>query len=90
MLFIKKKNVDEDVDKIRQYTYSYVSPEQLRKEAEEEARLERKRKEIAEEWTWKDILAMSIAIIEVILPYFLVMIGGMALVILYFLWAGGR
>lgn len=88
MLFIRKDKVDEDVEKIRQYTLG--SSDRLRQEAEEEARLERKRREIGEEWTWKDILAMSIAIIEVILPYFAVMIGGMALVILYFLWAGGR
>ncbi len=88
MLFIRKDKVDEDVEKIRQYTLG--STEKLRQEAEEEARLERRRKEISEQWTWKDILAMSIAVIEVILPYFVVMIGGMAIVILYFLWAGGR
>ncbi len=79
MLFIKKKNVEEDVQKIREYTLGG----QLEEELKEEAKAEARRKEIASEFTWKDILAMTIAIIEVLLPYFLVMIGGM--MVIYFL-----
>ncbi len=83
MFFINKDKVDEDVEKIRQYT---LGSEQLQKELKKEAELQKKRNDLAEEWTWKDVLAMTIAIIEVILPYFLVMIAGMVLVFLYFMW----
>ena len=86
MLFIKKKNVEEDVQKIREYTLGGQLEEELKEEAKEEAR----RKEVLSEFTWKDVLAMTIAIIEILLPYFLVMIGGM--VVIYFLmwWLAHR
>lgn len=86
MLFIKKKNVDEDVQKIREYTLGG----QLEEELKEEAKAEARRKEIANEFTWKDVLAMTIAIIEIILPYFLVMIGGMVFVYFLLWWLAHR
>ncbi len=89
MLFIRKSKVDEDVEKIRQYTLgSEALKQEMDQEIRKKAELDRKRKEISEEWTWKDVLAMTIAIIQVILPYFIVMFLGMGLVFLYFIWRG--
>ena len=39
-----------------------------------------------EGWTWKDTLAMTIAIIEVVLPFMLVFAAVMALVFMFFVW----
>ncbi len=85
MLFINKEKVDEDVEKIREYT---LSPEQLQ---ESIARKEKEKKEIKEKsegLTFKDVVAMTIAIIELILPYFLICIATMVAVFLFFWWMG--
>ncbi len=89
MFFIRKKNVDEDVEKIRQYT---LSPEQLAaeiKEKEEAKEAEKKHaKEQLEDFTAKDVLAMSIAAFQVLLPYVLLVFGSAAVIFLLFYYLG--
>ena len=77
MFFINKDRVDSDLEKIKE---ANLTPEQLeKKRAKEKA-------EQVEGWTWKDTLAMTIAIIQVILPFMLVMAAVMALVFMFFVW----
>lgn len=83
MLFIRKEQVDKDVEKLRQ---SMMSPEQLKREQTRKEAEIKKHQEAVSEFTWKDVLAMSIAIFEILLPYMLVFAGVMALVFLFFLW----
>ena len=73
----------EDVDKIRNYT---LSSEHLKEKLQEEAEFSRKQKEADEQFTWKDVFAMTIAIIQVILPYMLIMFAVMVLTFLFFYW----
>lgn len=81
MFFIHKDQVDQDVEKIREYTQG---PEYLEKKLKKEAEDDRKRKENVSEFTWKDVLAMTIAIIQVILPFLIVFILGMVAVWCFF------
>ena len=83
MFFIKQDKVDEDVEKIRNYT---LSSEHLKEKLQEEAEFSRKQKEVDEQFTWKDVFAMTIAIIQVILPYMLIMFAVMVLTFLFFYW----
>ena len=85
MFFIKKDQVDEDVRNMQQYVFTDT---QLQEKLAAEAQDERKRKENADEFTAKDILAMSIAAFEVILPYMLAVAAAMAGVFLLFYWMG--
>ena len=87
MLFINKKKVDEDVEKIRHY---YMSPEQLHQELEQEKKDRDKIKENLEGFGFKDVVAMTIAIIEVLLPYLLAFIGTMVLVYAFFWYMAHR
>ena len=81
MFFINKDRVDSDLEKIKE---ANLTPEQLeKKRAKEKAEQERLAAQV-EGWTWKDTLAMTIAIIQVILPFMLVMAGVMALVFRFF------
>ncbi|MBR4162611.1 MAG: hypothetical protein IKR11_03745 [Solobacterium sp.] len=85
MIFLKKEKVDEDVEKIRQYT---LTPEQLQQSIAKKEKEKREIKEKSEDITFKDVVAMTIAIIELILPYFLICIATMVLVFLFFWWMG--
>lgn len=87
MFFINKKKVDEDVEKIRQYS---IGSDQLREELEREKKEQDRIKQNLEGFGFKDVVAMTIAIIEVILPFMLVFIGVMVLVYLYFWWMAHR
>ncbi len=87
MFFLSKDQVDRDAEKLRQST---LSPEKLNAELEAQARERKRMQENVEDFTWKDVLAMTIAIIQVILPYFVVMISVMVLVFLYFYFMGTR
>ncbi|MBR3364178.1 MAG: hypothetical protein IKG53_04840 [Solobacterium sp.] len=83
MFFINKDRVDSDLEKIKE---ANLTPEQLeKKRAKEKAEQERLAAQV-EGWTWKDTLAMTIAIIQVILPFMLVMAAVMALVFMFFVW----
>ena len=83
MFFINKDRVDSDLEKIKE---ANQTPEQLeKKRAKEKAEQERLAAQV-EGWTWKDTLAMTIAIIQVILPFMLVMAAVMALVFMFFVW----
>ena len=87
MFFLSKEQVDRDVERIRQNT---LSPEKLEAELKAKAQEQKRMKENTEDFGWKDVLAMTIAIIQVILPYILVMIAVMVLVFLYFYFMGTR
>ena len=87
MFFLSKEQVDRDVERIRQNT---LSPEKLDAELKAKAQEQKRMKENVEDFGWKDVLAMTIAIIQIILPYFLVMISVMVLVFLYFYFMGTR
>ena len=83
MFFINKDRVDSDLEKIKE---ANLTPKQLeKKRAKEKAEQERLAAQV-EGWTWKDTLAMTIAIIQVILPFMLVMAAVMALVFMFFVW----
>lgn len=83
MFFINKDRVDSDLEKIKE---ANLTSEQLeKKRAKEKAEKERLAAQV-EGWTWKDTLAMTIAIIQVILPFMLVMAAVMALVFMFFVW----
>ena len=83
MFFINKDRVDSDLEKIKE---ANLTPEQLeKKRAKEKAEQERLAAQV-EGCTWKDTLAMTIAIIQVILPFMLVMAAVMALVFMFFVW----
>ena len=83
MFFINKDRVDSDLEKIKE---ANLTPEQLeKKRAKEKAEQERLAAQV-EGWTWKDTLAMTIAIIEVVLPFMLVFAAVMALVFMFFVW----
>ena len=83
MFFINKDRVDSDLEKIKE---ANLTPKQLeKKRAKEKAEQERHAAQV-EGWTWKDTLAMTIAIIEVVLPFMLVFAAVMALVFMFFVW----
>ncbi len=87
MFFLSKDQVDRDVEKLRQST---LSPEKLNAELKQQAQEKKRMQENTAEFGWKDVLAMTIAIIQVIVPYFLAMIAVMVLVFLYFYFMGTR
>lgn len=89
MIFIRRKKVDEDVEKIRAYTESTLDPEgfakteQKREKAEEKDR--RQHDKAVEDFTAKDVFAMSLAVWETIVPIILLAFGAAALIIWLFL-----
>ncbi len=76
MFFIRKDKLEEDIEKIREYT---IPPEQLArevKEKEERKKVEKKHhQEQLEDFSAKDVFAMTVAILQVLLPYFLLVFG---------------
>lgn len=92
MFFIHRKQVDEDVEKIRQYTLAEADPEKLAQEirAEQEAKEAERRQhdEAVKDFTAKDVVAMSIAVFQILLPIFLIMFAVAALVVFYFWYMG--
>lgn len=83
MLFTNKDRVDRDLEKIRE---ANLTPEQLEKKRAKEKAEREKHAANVEGWTWKDTLAMTIAIIQVILPFMLVMAVVAALIFAFFLY----
>lgn len=81
MFFINKDKVDEDVEKIRRYT---MSPEKLNEIVAAEEADKKHHDEVVSEFTAKDIIAMSIAVFEIIIPYVLIIFGAMIAVFLLF------
>jgi uncharacterized membrane protein len=94
MFFVHRKQVDEDVEKIRQYTLAEANPEKLAQEiqAEQKAKEEDRRQhdEAVKDFTAKDVVAMSIAVFQILLPVFLIMFAVAALVVLYFVYMGSH
>ena len=85
MLFNNRKRLEEDLERIRKAS---LTPEKLK---EEEEREEAEKKAIREalnseetKITAKDVLAMTIAIISLLLPYILIIILAIGLVLLFF------
>ena len=85
MLFDNRDRLEEDLERIRK---ANLPPEKL---IEEEEREEAEKRTITEalnseetKITAKDILAMTIAIISLILPYLLVIFLAIGLVLLFF------
>jgi hypothetical protein len=87
MFFINKDRVDRDLEKINE---ANMTPEQLEKKRKKEKAEKEKHAAAVEGWTWKDTAAMTIAIIQVILPFMLVMAAVMALVFGFFVWMANR
>lgn len=92
MFFIHRKQVDEDVEKIRQYTLAEENPEKLAQEIAEEEKVKeedrRQHDEAVKDFTAKDVVAMSIAVFQILLPIFLIMFAVAALVVFYFWYMG--
>ncbi len=86
MFFIRKSKVDEDVEKIRAYT---MSPEQLQQEMLKKEAERKQHDEEVEGFGFKDVVAMTIAMMSVLLPYVLIVFGTAALVFLYFYLRSG-
>ena len=86
MFFIRKSKVDEDVEKIRAYT---MSPEQLQQEMLKKETERKQHDEAVEGFGFKDVVAMTIAMMSVLLPYVLIVFGTAALVFLYFYLRSG-
>lgn len=86
MFFIRKSKVDEDVEKIRAYT---MSPEQLQQEMLKKKAERKQHDEAVEGFGFKDVVAMTIAMMSVLLPYVLIVFGTAALVFLYFYLRSG-
>ena len=90
MFFLRKDQVDRDVEKMRE---SLMTPEQIQKKEEREQKKKEKEKKHADEqledFGWKDVVAMTIAILEIIGPYFLLFIGFLVVLwqVFYHLWS---
>ena len=87
MIFYRKEKMEEDAQNL---VNSLLTPEQLKKKIDRENEEKRKIKEKTDEITAKDVIAMTIAIIEIILPYFLIAIAGMVAVYFFLWWMGHR
>ena len=70
MLFIGKDRVDKDVESFKE---ANMTPEQLEKKKAKEKAEQEKNAAKLEEWTWKDTLAMTIAVFQILLPIMLIM-----------------
>jgi len=85
MFFNNRRRLEEDLERIRQ---ANLPPEALEAE-EERRRLQKETQEAAGQdkikLTAKDVLAMTIAILSIIVPYVLVIFAGIALVLFLFL-----
>lgn len=75
-----RHHMEEELERIRK---SSLSPEQLK--ADEE--MKKGRENLPEEkFTIKDIFAMTIAILSIIIPWLLIIMAGIGLVMFLFLW----
>ena len=85
MLFDNRDRLEEDLERIRK---ANLPPEKLKEEEEREKAEKRTITEAlnSEETkiTAKDVLAMTIAIISLLLPYILIVILAIGLVLLFF------
>jgi len=80
MFFNNRNRVDEDLERIRK---AHLSPEALKKEEEEEREIRDSLKSEEGKITAKDVLAMSIAIFSLIIPYVLVILLVIGLALLF-------
>lgn len=69
MFFIKKDQVDKDVERLRE---SMMTPHMIAREEQKKAIEKKHRDEALEGFGWKDVVAITIAIIEILLPYIIV------------------
>jgi len=76
------RRVEEDLEKIRR---ANLPPEKLKEEEEREQAIRDAMRSGDTRVTAKDVLAMTIAIFSLILPYFLIMGGVIALMLFWFL-----
>ena len=83
MIFYRKEKMEEDAQNLLN---SLLTPEQLKKKIDEEDAKKKEIKEKSEDITAKDVVAMTIAILEIIVPYFLIAIAGMAAVYFFIIW----
>lgn len=78
MFFNNRNRVEEDLERIRK---ANLSPEQQEIEAEKERAFQAKMQAEDLKLTAKDILAMSIAVFSLLIPYVLAILAAMALVL---------
>ena len=78
MLFNNSKRVSEDLQKIRQVNLDPAITQEKEKLSDEE---KKKAKELLKELTFKDYIAMVIAVFSIIVPYFLILIGVLAILL---------
>ena len=80
MFFQNNRRVKEDLEKIRR---SNLGDGELSETNKSELKERNKVKERLKELTFKDYLAMVIAVFSIIIPYFLILIGILALIVLF-------
>ena len=85
MIFYRKEKMEEDAEKILN---SLLTPEQLKRKIDQENREKQELKEKSQDVTAKDVVAMTIAVLEIVVPYFLIAIAGMVAVYFFFMWIG--
>ncbi|MCR5793995.1 MAG: hypothetical protein K6G61_01435 [Solobacterium sp.] len=79
--------MEEDAEKLMN---SLLTPEQLKRKIDQENKEKEELRKKTEDFTAKDVLAMTIAILQIIVPYFLIAIAGMVAVYFFFVWMGHR
>jgi len=80
MFLGNNRRVKEDLEKIRR---SNLGDGELSETNKSELKERNKVKERLKELTFKDYLAMVIAVFSIIIPYFLILIGILALIVLF-------
>lgn len=81
MFYGNKKRIDEDLQRIRDANLDTENSDEKEKVSKEE---KRKIKESLKEITFKDFIAMVIAVFSIIIPYLLIFIGVLGLFVLFF------
>ena len=81
MIFGNRHRVEEDLERIRQ---ANLSPEELEEQQEKAAAEKEETIERLKEFTFKDFLAMVLAALSIIVPYFLIFSAIMALFVFLF------
>jgi len=76
-----RRRLEEDLERVRK---ANLPPEALEAEEAQEMEIRRSFESGEIEVTAKDILAMTIAMFSLILPYVLIIVAGMGLVLLWF------
>lgn len=82
-MFLNNRRLEEDLERIRR---ANLSPEKDREESKLEKKNEKIARENIEKFGFKDLFAMCIAALSVLIPYFLIFVAVMAG--LYFLFFG--